>query len=65
MERSRGGFNILNLGRWLFLAFLLAFTALPMLWMVSTSIKTEFAAISAATDLDTGGTDAEPLHDAA
>ena len=45
MERSRGGFNILSLGRWLFLAFLLAFTALPMLWMVSTSIKTEFAAI--------------------
>ena len=45
MEQSRGGFNILNLGRWIFLAFLLAFTALPMLWMVSTSIKTEFAAI--------------------
>jgi multiple sugar transport system permease protein len=31
--------------RWLFLAFLLAFTALPMVWMFSTSIKTEFAAI--------------------
>ena len=45
MERSRGGFNILSLGRWLFLAFLLAFTALPMLWMVSTSLKSEFAAI--------------------
>ena len=45
MERSGGGFNILSLGRWIFLAFLLAFTALPMLWMVSTSIKTEFAAI--------------------
>lgn len=45
MERSRGGFNILGLGRWLFLAFLLAFTALPMLWMVSTSLKSEFAAI--------------------
>ena len=45
MEQSRGGFNILNLGRWIFLAFLLAFTALPMFWMVSTSIKTEFAAI--------------------
>ena len=29
MERSRGGFNILSLGRWVFLAFLLAFTALP------------------------------------
>ncbi|MFT4038658.1 MAG: carbohydrate ABC transporter permease [Thermomicrobiales bacterium] len=45
MERSRGGFNILGLGRWLFLLFLLAFTALPMLWMVSTSLKSEFAAI--------------------
>jgi len=45
MEPSRGGFNILSLGRWLFLAFLLAFTALPMLWMVSTSLKSEFAAI--------------------
>ena len=45
MERSRGGVNVLSLGRWLFLAFMLAFTALPMLWMVSTSIKTEFAAI--------------------
>ncbi len=30
MERSRSGFNILDLGRWLFLAFLLAFTAVPM-----------------------------------
>lgn len=45
MERSRGGFNVLSLGRWIFLGFLLAFTALPMLWMVSTSIKSEFAAI--------------------
>ena len=45
MEQSRGGFNILSLGRWIFLAALLAFTALPMLWMVSTSIKSEFAAI--------------------
>ena len=45
MEQSRGGFNVLSIGRWVFLAFLLAFTALPMLWMVSTSIKTEFAAI--------------------
>jgi multiple sugar transport system permease protein len=45
MAASRRGFNVLGLLRWLFLAFLLAFTALPMLWMVSTSIKTEFAAI--------------------
>lgn len=45
MEASRGGFSWLGLARWLFLALLLAFTALPMLWMVSTSIKTEFAAI--------------------
>jgi multiple sugar transport system permease protein len=45
MERSRGGFNALGVARWVFLAFLLAFTALPMLWMVSTSIKSEFAAI--------------------
>ena len=36
---------MLGLARWLFLAFLLAFTALPMVWMFSTSIKTEFAAI--------------------
>ena len=45
MAASRRGFNVLGLLRWLFLAFLLAFTALPMLWMISTSIKTEFAAI--------------------
>jgi multiple sugar transport system permease protein len=45
MAASRGGFSIVNLVRWIFLAFLLAFTALPMVWMFSTSIKTEFAAI--------------------
>src|SRR5215208_2692933 len=45
MATSRRGFSLLGLVRWLFLAFLLAFTALPMVWMVSTSIKTEFAAI--------------------
>jgi multiple sugar transport system permease protein len=45
MATSRRGFNLLGLARWLFLAFLLAFTALPMVWMVSTSLKTEFAAI--------------------
>ena len=45
MTNSRRGFSLLGLARWLFLAFLLAFTALPMVWMVSTSLKTEFAAI--------------------
>jgi multiple sugar transport system permease protein len=47
MAGSRRGlnFNVLAMVRWLFLAFLLAFTALPMVWMFSTSIKTEFAAI--------------------
>jgi ABC-type Fe3+ transport system permease subunit len=35
----------LNLIGWLFLAFMLAFTLVPMAWMVSTSIKTEFASI--------------------
>lgn len=45
MPAAKGGFNLLGVIRWIFLAFLLAFTALPMLWMVSTSIKTEFAAI--------------------
>ena len=45
MATSRRGINLLGLVRWFFLAFLLAFTALPMVWMVSTSLKTEFAAI--------------------
>jgi multiple sugar transport system permease protein len=45
MGANRGGFSVLGLMRWIFLAFMLAFTALPMVWMVSTSIKTEFAAI--------------------
>jgi multiple sugar transport system permease protein len=45
MVESRRGFNGLLVARWIFLAFLLAFTVLPMLWMVSTSIKTEFASI--------------------
>ena len=35
----------LNLVGWIFLAFMLAFTLVPMAWMVSTSIKTEFASI--------------------
>jgi multiple sugar transport system permease protein len=45
MVASRRGINGLSLLRWVFLAFLLAFTVLPMLWMVSTSLKTEFASI--------------------
>ncbi len=45
MTPSQKGFSVVNLVRWLFLAFMLAFTALPMVWMFSTSIKTEFASI--------------------
>ena len=30
---------------WLFLAFLLAFTVVPMAWMISTSLKTSFSSI--------------------
>jgi len=30
---------------WLFLAFLLAFTLVPMAWMISTSLKTSFSSI--------------------
>jgi multiple sugar transport system permease protein len=45
MAANKGGFSVLGLVRWLFLVFMLAFTALPMLWMFSTSIKSEFAAI--------------------
>ncbi len=45
MAATRRGFSLLALVRWLFLAFMLAFTALPMIWMFSTSIKTEFASI--------------------
>lgn len=45
MVESRRGVDGLVVAKWIFLAFLLAFTVLPMLWMVSTSIKTEFASI--------------------
>ena len=38
------------MARWLFLAFLLAFTVLPMVWMLSTSLKTEFAAMQQPPD---------------
>jgi multiple sugar transport system permease protein len=44
MVASRGGFNMLSLVRWIFLAVLVAFAVLPMVWMFSTSIKSEFAA---------------------
>jgi multiple sugar transport system permease protein len=44
MVASRGGFNVLALVRWIFLALLVAFAVLPMVWMFSTSIKSEFAA---------------------
>lgn len=30
---------------WVFMAFLLAFTVIPMLWMLSTSLKTQFGAL--------------------
>ncbi len=44
MAASRGGFNLLGLARWIFLALVVAFAVLPMAWMFSTSIKSEFAA---------------------
>jgi multiple sugar transport system permease protein len=44
MATSRGGFNLLGLARWIFLALVVAFAVLPMAWMFSTSIKSEFAA---------------------
>jgi multiple sugar transport system permease protein len=44
MAATRGGFNLLGLVRWIFLALVVAFAVLPMAWMFSTSIKSEFAA---------------------
>jgi multiple sugar transport system permease protein len=44
MAATRGGFNLLGLARWIFLALVVAFAVLPMAWMFSTSIKSEFAA---------------------
>jgi multiple sugar transport system permease protein len=44
MAASRRGFNLLGVARWIFLVLLVAFALLPMLWMFSTSIKSEFAA---------------------
>jgi multiple sugar transport system permease protein len=44
MAATRGGFNLLSLARWIFLALVVAFAVLPMAWMFSTSIKSEFAA---------------------
>jgi multiple sugar transport system permease protein len=34
-----------NIAGWIFLVFLLIFTVVPMAWMVSTSLKSEFASI--------------------
>jgi multiple sugar transport system permease protein len=42
---SRRGFSFLALAKWVFLAFMLVFTVVPMIWMFSTSIKTEYASI--------------------
>jgi len=44
-RRRRGRVSPLNVLGWLFLAAMLLFTVLPMAWMVSTSLKTEFASI--------------------
>ncbi len=44
MSASRSGFNLLSLARWIFLVILVAYALVPMLWMFSTSIKSEFAA---------------------
>jgi multiple sugar transport system permease protein len=44
MATSRGGLNVLGIVRWIFLAMVVAFAVLPMAWMFSTSIKSEFAA---------------------
>jgi multiple sugar transport system permease protein len=44
MATSRGGGNLLGIARWIFLALVVAFAVLPMAWMFSTSIKSEFAA---------------------
>jgi multiple sugar transport system permease protein len=41
----RRGFSFLALAKWIFLAFMLVFTVVPMIWMFSTSIKTEYASI--------------------
>ncbi len=43
--RRRKRPSALVVGGWVFLALLLAFTVIPMAWMVSTSLKTEFASI--------------------
>ena len=43
--RRRKRPSALVVGGWIFLALLLAFTVIPMAWMVSTSLKTEFASI--------------------
>jgi multiple sugar transport system permease protein len=39
-----------SIASWLFLALLMIFTIVPMAWMVSTSLKTEFASIQQPPD---------------
>jgi multiple sugar transport system permease protein len=39
-----------SIAGWIFMALLLIFTVLPMAWMVSTSLKTEFASIRQPPD---------------
>ena len=44
-RRRRATVTPLAVAGWIFLALLLLFTAVPMAWMVSTSLKSEFASI--------------------
>jgi multiple sugar transport system permease protein len=44
-RRPRRKRNVWNTIGWVYLVFLLLFTAVPMLWMLSTSFKSEFAAV--------------------
>jgi multiple sugar transport system permease protein len=44
-QRKKFKFDGWSVAGWLFLIFLLLFTVVPMAWMLSTSLKTEFAAI--------------------
>ena len=43
--KSRTEFNLWGVGRVLFLAVMMSFTLLPMIWMLLTSIKSGFAAM--------------------
>lgn len=44
-KHKKKKFDAWSLGGWIFLVALLIFTAVPMLWMFLTSIKTQFAAL--------------------